>query len=64
MLALLSPDSPDGYVEFTLYFEDWRKCEEIKVRVEEKRRRQQEEEKMVISRFLIEECEEEIAKII
>jgi hypothetical protein len=30
MIAILSDVSPDGYVEFTLYFEDWRKCAEIK----------------------------------
>ena len=30
MIAMLQESSPDGYVELTLYFEDWRKCSEIK----------------------------------
>ena len=30
MIAVLSEQSPDGYVEFLIYFEDWRKCAEIK----------------------------------
>lgn len=58
MLALLSEESPDGFVEFTLYFEDWRKAQETKEQhIEERKKRQIENEREIIEKFLIEECD-------
>lgn len=51
----------DEYDELNIYFEDWRKCIEIRdYHIEEKRKRQILWERDRIEKFLIEHCESEI----
>ena len=47
--------------EVNVYFEDWRKCLEVRdFQIEDKRRRQLQREKDLLEQFLVEVCEQEL----
>jgi hypothetical protein len=59
--CILSTNVGDNYSELSIYFEDWRKCQEVKQAImEDKRRKQIINEKNIIEKFLIEDCENEV----
>ena len=54
----------DEFAELNLYFEDWRKCLEIRdYKIEEKRHNQLLWEKNLVEKFLVEECEKELQSV-
>lgn len=61
VIALLSSENAKGFIEKVLFFDDWRRCTEIRqFFIEDKKARQLEAEKKLIESFLA-ECEQELA---
>jgi len=60
VVAVLSTQNAKGYIEKVLFFDDWRRCTEIRqFFIEEKRAKQLESEKKLVESFLA-DCEQEL----